>query len=213
LEPLADEVAPGEQGLNQAPVPLADGFDLKVLPLGPPRAVSADARPGTPGVAVGLADVSPSDPVLARRGLAMHRVLEWEDGSITAIRAAAQEFGLDAEQGAQAAAMAEAIMHGEGAWAWDPQILSWAGNEVTLVYCGQTLRLDRLVQRRDLGHDGHWWVLDYKSSAAPLQQTALVEQLRLYQKAVQSAYPDEVVHAAFLTARGAMVVLEKKDEF
>jgi ATP-dependent helicase/nuclease subunit A len=52
-------------------------------------------------------------------------------------------------------------------------------------------------------------VLDYKSSAAPLKQPALVEQLRRYQKAVQSAYPDEVVHAAFLTARGAMVVLDK----
>jgi ATP-dependent exoDNAse (exonuclease V) beta subunit len=52
-------------------------------------------------------------------------------------------------------------------------------------------------------------VLDYKSSAAPLQQPALVAQLQQYQKAVQSAYPADVVHAAFLTARGAMVVLEK----
>jgi hypothetical protein len=56
-------------------------------------------------------------------------------------------------------------------------------------------------------------VLDYKSSAAPLQQPALVAQLRQYQKAVQSAYPSDLVHAAFLTARGAMVVLEKQHEF
>jgi ATP-dependent helicase/nuclease subunit A len=213
LEPLADGVAPVDQVLNQAlnlaPVPLANAFDLKVLPLGPQRLGSADAQTSRPGVAVVPEALPLSESVLARLGLAMHRLLEWGDDSVPAARAAAQEFGLDAEQGAQAAAMAEAIMHGEGAWAWDPQVLSWAGNEVTLVYCGQTLRLDRLVQRRDLGHAGHWWVLDYKSSAAPLQQPALVEQLRQYQKAVQSAYPDEVVHAAFLTARGAMVVLEK----
>ena len=213
LEPLADEVALVDQAPNQARVPLADGFDLKVLPLGPPRVVSADGQAGTPGVAVGPEALSQTEPVLARLGLAMHRLLEWGGRSAPAVRAAAQEFGLDAEQGAQAAAMAEAILHGEGAWAWDPQMLSWAGNEVTLVYCGQTLRLDRLVQRRDPGHEGQWWVLDYKSSAAPLQQPALVAQLRQYQKAVQSAYPSDVVHAAFLTARGAMVVLEKQHEF
>jgi ATP-dependent exoDNAse (exonuclease V) beta subunit len=62
-------------------------------------------------------------------------------------------------------------------------------------------------------HQGRYWVLDYKSSAAPLQQPALVAQLRQYQKAVQSAYPSDLVHAAFLTARGAMVVLEKQHEF
>jgi ATP-dependent helicase/nuclease subunit A len=217
LEPLADEVAlvdqAPSQALHQAPAPLANGFDLKVLPLGPPRVVSADAQTGAPAVAVGPEALSQIEPVLARLGLAMHRLLEWGERSAPAVRAAAQEFGLDAEQGAQAAAMAEAILHGEGAWAWDPQMLSWAGNEVTLVYCGQTLRLDRLVQRRDPGHAGHWWVLDYKSSAAPLQQPALVAQLRQYQKAVQSAYPADVVHAAFLTARGAMVVLEKQGEF
>jgi ATP-dependent helicase/nuclease subunit A len=213
LEPLADEVALVDQAPNQARVPLADGFDLKVLPLGPPTVVAADAQPGILELVVGPEASSMSDSVLARLGLAMHRLLEWGDCATSAARAAAQEFGLDAEQGAQAAAMAEAILHGEGAWAWDPQMLSWAGNEVTLVYCGQTLRLDRLVQRRDPGHAGHWWVLDYKSSAAPLQQPALVAQLRQYQKAVQSAYPADVVHAAFLTARGAMVVLEKQNEF
>ena len=213
LEPLADEVALVDQAPNQARVPLADGFDLKVLPLGPPTVVAADAQPGILELVVGPEASSMSDPVMARLGLAMHRLLEWGDCATSAARAAAQEFGLDAEQGAQAAAMAEAILHGEGAWAWDPQILSWAGNEVTLVYCGQTLRLDRLVQRRDPGHEGQWWVLDYKSSAAPLQQPALVAQLRQYQKAVQSAYPSDLVHAAFLTARGAMVVLEKQHEF
>jgi ATP-dependent helicase/nuclease subunit A len=54
-------------------------------------------------------------------------------------------------------------------------------------------------------------VLDYKSTPTPLQQPALVAQLRRYQAAVQAACPGAVVHAAFLTARGAMMVLEQDD--
>jgi ATP-dependent helicase/nuclease subunit A len=46
------------------------------------------------------------------------------------------------------------------------------------VYAGQALRLDRLVQRKDAGHEGHWWVLDYKSAVAPQLQPALVAQLQ-----------------------------------
>ena len=212
LEPLAHDTAPVDQAPHRSLAPLADGFDLRVLPLSPAPALSANVSPGVVELVMSPEASPPTDSVLARLGLAMHRLLEWGDHSAPAARAAAQEFGLDVAQGAQAAAMAEVIMHGEAAWAWDPQVLSWAGNEVTLVYGGQTLRLDRLVQRRDLGHAGHWWVLDYKSAAAPLQQPGLVAQLRQYQKAVQSAYPGEVVHAAFLTARGAMVVLEKQSE-
>ena len=213
LAPLAEDAVSLNQVPGPAPVRLVGGFDLKVLPLGPPPVVPADAQCGDLATVVSIEAMSQADPVLVRLGSAMHRMLEWEDHSASAVRAAAQEFGLDAEQGSQAAAMAAAILHGEAAWAWDPQILSWAGNEVTLVFGGQTLRLDRLVQRRDPGHAGHWWVLDYKSAAAPLQQPELVAQLRQYQKAVQSAYPGEVVQAAFLTARGAMVVLEKQDDF
>lgn len=63
-----------------------------------------------------------------------------------------------------------------GAWAWQDVAVAWQGNEVDLVHRGQPLRLDRLVRRKDAGHEGHWWVLDYKSALAPEQQPALRAQ-------------------------------------
>ncbi len=83
--------------------------------------------------------------------------------------------------------------------------MAWQGNEVGLVYAGKDLRLDRLVQRKDAGHEGHWWVLDYKSAVAPELQAALVAQLQAYRAAVQLIYPDAPVKAAFLTGRGTVV--------
>jgi ATP-dependent helicase/nuclease subunit A len=73
------------------------------------------------------------------------------------------------------------------------------------MYQGELLRLDRLVQRKDAGHAGHWWVLDYKSAQAPQDQPALVAQLRQYRAAVQAIYPDAVVRTAFLSGTGALV--------
>ena len=71
------------------------------------------------------------------------------------------------------------------------------------------LRLDRLVQRKDAGHAGHWWVLDYKSAALPEQQPALIAQMQAYRAAVQRAYPGAVVKAAFLTGLGAVVEIDE----
>ena len=101
--------------------------------------------------------------------------------------------------------MAGRILQGEGAWAWDPAVVCWQGNEVELMVQGQLLRLDRLVQRKDPGHVGHWWVLDYKSTNTPQKQAALMAQLRGYCAAVQSIYPDAVVKGAFLTPQGVVV--------
>ena len=98
--------------------------------------------------------------------------------------------------------MAQRILQGEGAWAWDAAQIDWAGNEVELIHDGQVLRIDRLVRRRDTGA---WWVLDYKSAAQPQQQPALRAQLHTYRAAVQRAYPGAPVRAAFLTAQGAIV--------
>jgi ATP-dependent helicase/nuclease subunit A len=67
------------------------------------------------------------------------------------------------------------------------------------------LRLDRLVQRKDAGHDGHWWVLDYKSAGAPQQQAALMAQMQAYRAAVRKIYPEAPVKAAFLTGQGTVV--------
>ncbi len=142
------------------------------------------------------------DSLSARIGKAMHRLLEWGDLSSGATSQVAKAFALSAEQASQAQVMAGRIRHGDGAWAWDDAALSWRGNEVELIHEGQTLRLDRLVQRKDAGHNGHWWVLDYKSASNPQRQAELVEKMQSYVAALRCIYPDQTVKAAFLTADG-----------
>jgi len=183
----------GAEALDAA----ASGFTLPVLPSIAQLPPSTRAQP------------VPSSAE-SRVGQAMHRMLEGLPLGATALdpaqqRAAAREFALDASQARQAAAMAAAILAGEGAWAWDAALVDWVGNEVALTRQGQTLRLDRLVRRRDTGA---WWVLDYKSAAAPLRQSALVQQLQDYRAALQAVLPGAPVHAAFLTGQGAVVVLD-----
>ena len=100
--------------------------------------------------------------------------------------------------------MAQRILGGEGAWAWDRAVVDWQGNEVPLHHEGELLRLDRLVGRAGTGE---WWVLDYIAAARPEQQDDLIAQLRRYRVAVQTAYPEAPVRAAFLTGRGRLVVV------
>jgi ATP-dependent helicase/nuclease subunit A len=100
--------------------------------------------------------------------------------------------------------MAQRILTGEGAWAWDAANIDWQANEVPLHHQGDLLRLDRLVRRAG---SGEWWVLDYKAASRPEQQGELIEQLRRYRTAVQTAYPGEAVKAAFLTGQGKLVVV------
>ncbi|MFC6280582.1 MULTISPECIES: UvrD-helicase domain-containing protein [Polaromonas] len=182
-------------------------FELPELPELPVAArlvmTVTDTRPP-------VADDTPA----ARLGKAMHRLMEWDAASWTAERQAAatanvaREFGLRPTQVAEALAMARRIRNGEAAWAWDEKVVGWQGNEVELVHAGQTLRLDRLVQRKDAGHAGHWWVLDYKSASEPLRQPGLVAQLQAYRAALRAIYPGEAVKAAFLTAAGALVEVD-----
>jgi ATP-dependent helicase/nuclease subunit A len=142
-------------------------------------------------------------------GQAMHRLLEWaQPGAalpVEHLRAAAREFSLDLQAARAAAALAQRIRSGKGAWAWDSASLDWHGNEVTLIHEGQTLRIDRLVRHRE---SGAWWVLDYKSAARPERDASLIAQLNRYRDAVQQAYPGETVRAAFLTGQGELVTLE-----
>ena len=121
--------------------------------------------------------------------------------------AVAREFRLNPAQARRATGLAQRILAGEGAWAWQPERLAWQGNEVDLVFEGKALRLDRLVQRKDAGHEGHWWVLDYKSADAPQQQATLLAQMQAYRAAVQQIYPGSRVKAAFLTGQGRLVEL------
>ncbi len=145
------------------------------------------------------------DTLVSRIGQAMHRLLEWGGISPERVRAVQRAYRLDAAQGRQAAEMAGRILAGAGAWAWNTNVVQWQGNEVELVYQGQTWRLDRLVQRKDAGHEGHWWVLDYKSSAAPQDLPELKAQMAIYRAAVQAVYPGAMVKSAFLTPNGALV--------
>ena len=141
------------------------------------------------------------DSASARVGKAMHRLLERGAVSEAQTQRVAREFRLDPAQAKEAAAAALRILAGEGAWAWNEAVIGWQGNEVELTHAGQTLRLDRLVQRKD----GGWWVLDYKSATEPLRQPQLVAQLQAYRVALQAIYPGQSVKAAFLTAAGALL--------
>jgi ATP-dependent helicase/nuclease subunit A len=149
------------------------------------------------------------DSAASRFGQAVHRLLELGEpagGPFAPARLAriGREFGLDEPAAHQAAAMAQRILGGEGAWAWDVQAVDWQGNEVELAHEGELLRLDRLVRRRD---SGEWWVLDYKSAGAPERQPELLAQMRRYCEAVRRAYPGAQVRAAFLTGQGRLVLL------
>ena len=149
------------------------------------------------------------DARAAAFGEAMHRLLEWavpgEPLSAGHVSAAAREFTLDATQARDAASFAQRIRAGAGAWAWDERMIDWHGNEVTLVHEGAQLRIDRLVRHRDTGI---WWVLDYKSTAHPERDPALIAQMQRYRVAVQNANPGATVRAAFLTGQGELVSLE-----
>jgi ATP-dependent helicase/nuclease subunit A len=174
--------------------------------------------------AYGAEEVAVVESVESRIGQALHRLLErlpvrpasldtrpaalWSADQCEAVAA---EFALEPAQMARAVDMAQAIVQGEGAWAWDSRELLWHGNEVALVWEGRLLRIDRLVQRRatDVHGEagGQWWVLDYKSSAQPQQQPELRAQLWTYRAAVMQAYPCHTVRAAFLTPQGTLIEL------
>lgn len=144
------------------------------------------------------------DSPLARIGKAMHRLLEWGDVSDACARAVAREFDLLPSQACDAQTMAQQILQGEGAWVWSSELIAWAANEVGLVYQGELMRLDRLVQ---LKASQVWWVLDYKSNPAPQDDPTLMAQLARYREAVQAIYPSAVVQAAFLTGQGLIFAI------
>src|SRR6185436_8802322 len=139
----------------------------------------------------------------SRLGEAMHRLLEtWQPhGGLgePQLREVERLFALDPDAARAAAAMAQRILQGEGAWAWDPAQVDWQGNEVELHAGGELLRLDRLVRRRDTGE---WWVLDFKSAAEPQRQPQLLAQMHRYREAVSAAQGGATVRCAFLTAQG-----------
>ena len=166
---------------------------------------------------------TPSTPA-TRQGEAMHQLLEqagvvgptlaqlcalgWSEARVSRL---AREFELTPEQARNATTIAQKILQGEGAWAWDQTIIDRAINEAPLVYQGQSLRLDRLVRCKATADKGvQWWVLDYKTAASPQKQPQLIEQLQRYLRAVTQQLGHEgEVHAAFLSGDGRLLeVLE-----
>jgi ATP-dependent helicase/nuclease subunit A len=207
LEGLAaDAEMPAAVDVAQSPAAVRDVQEvhLKIVPKQPAELMQK-AQAAIKYVANQMQESVPAS-LDARIGLAMHRLLEWAGAKAgwtpRQLLAAQTEFELDATQATTAREMAQRILQGEGAWAWDVADLSWQGNEVGIAWRGKPLRMDRLVQRRSTGE---WWVLDYKSAAQPLLQPELLAQLQIYRDAVAAAQPGEVVRAAFLTAQGALM--------
>ena len=179
----------------------AENFCLPDLPVLPP------AMRREP---VDSATIDQIDSPQAKTGKAMHRLLEWGVPASLGLLLAqlVREFAIDAAQADQSHKVASRIRHGDAAWAWDEAMIDWQGNEVEIVHAGNTFRLDRLVRRIDEGHQGHWWVLDYKLAHQPQLQPALVEKMQLYRAAMQAIYPGDTVKAAFLAADGSVLLVD-----
>jgi ATP-dependent helicase/nuclease subunit A len=145
----------------------------------------------------------------ARLGRAVHRVLEWSPGELTAASAAAaREVGLAASEAATVQALAARVLASPACQPFfsGPQI-RWAGNEVPVAWQGESLRIDRLVALAEPDGGTTWWVLDYKLNHDPRGQPALREQLLRYVAAVQALQPADRVLGAFITGAGERIGL------
>ena len=193
-----------------------DHFTLAELPVLPPE---LRATPRSAAEVVDPADPEPSLSTPASRlGEAMHQLLEqagvagapladlraqgWPAARVARL---AQDFDITACAARTAAQTAQRILAGEGAWAWDANVVDTTINEAPLRYQGQSLRIDRLVHCHQPPERAGWWVLDYKSAAQPERQPALMAQLQRYRAAVMGQAPGERVWAAFLTGDGRLV--------
>ena len=198
--------AAADAAAQAASPPAAAPIELRVLPEIAPAAARLRAVPATEGEAT-------RDEAAARLGRALHRVLEWlpsaavEPTALTrAGAAAAQEFGLEPEAAPRIAAIAGAVLTSPDCRRFfDPAQIAWAGNEVPIVWRGQTLRIDRLVALRGTGAAREWWVLDYKLQHAPAEVAAYRAQLAGYREAVAGLRVGEVVRAGLVTGRGEFI--------
>ncbi|MFN3436935.1 MAG: UvrD-helicase domain-containing protein [Acidovorax sp.] len=200
-----------------------DHFTLAELPVLPPE---WRAGPRSATEVVDPADPEPSLSTPASRlGEAMHQLLEqagvagapladlrthgWPAARVARL---AQDFDITVGAARTAAQTAQRILAGEGAWAWDANVVDTTINEAPLRYQGQSLRIDRLVHCHQPPERAGWWVLDYKSAAQPERQPALMAQLQRYRAAVMGQAPGERVWAAFLTGDGRMVPVPGEGE-
>ena len=211
LQPLAQAepaAAPAEPVEGVAD----DGaFQLAQLPPWPRTTATAADAPASAASPLLPGDAAEDE---ARRfGLALHRLLQWCPTPLAGFawgeahrRAVAAEFGLSEARAQAAQAMAERMVGGEAAWAWDSARVEQWGNEVALVHQGESLRLDRLVRSRARnGEQATWWVLDFKTAAQPERQPELLAQMRGYRDAVAAAYPGAPLRLAFINTEGRLI--------
>jgi ATP-dependent helicase/nuclease subunit A len=214
---LQDSAVQAAEPVERAANPVENYFtvlNMPVVPVSRTQAAIKNVVIGSVDPVAQSAATQPDSPVssaassAARIGLAMHRLLElYTPGlDIAAIApSVGAQWGLDAAQAQQAWAAAQRITQGPAAWVWDAGVVDWQANEVELLHAGDVLRLDRLVKRRS---DQTWWVLDYKSAAAPEQQSELRTQLQRYATAVREANAGARVNAAFITGEGSLVEVQ-----
>src|SRR6218665_2263621 len=141
----------------------------------PPPSETPAPPPAPPPPPVG----EPMHHLRERAGVAGAPLAELRAQGWPAARLArlAQDFDISMDAAWLAAQTAQRILTGAGAWAWDATVVDHASNEALLRDQGQSLRLDRLVHCRHPAERAGWWVLDYKSAAAPERQPALLAQL------------------------------------
>ncbi len=177
----------------------------------PPQYCSLLQLPRLPATAPSAQADKNAEPLanslLARRGQALHRLLEWgintDDAGHAWQERLMRDYALDAATCHEMLAQAQVLRGGGGAWVWDAARTSWAGNEVEIAHQGQLLRLDRLVQD---SHTGCWWVIDYKSHFTPESKPELQAQMQNYIAAVQAAQPDApAVRGAWIAGDGRWV--------
>jgi ATP-dependent helicase/nuclease subunit A len=192
---------------------------VSATPTASERTVSVPAWPDVLSRPLAVAEVASDEDRTAAIGRAVHRVLEWATSGRGAVAAdeisalsaaAAKAFG--AADADEVQRVVRAILASpECAPFFDGARLTWAGNEVPVRGAdGQVLRIDRLVQMRDIVRepDSVWWVLDYKLSGDPLHNPEMREQLRSYCDAVRLMEPGARVRGAFITQTGALQVMD-----
>lgn len=206
-------------------VPAEMSHDSQALETSPPTEASVVLSNKAPLKAPvrSLASLRPApevtkDTSAAAIGLALHRLLQWQTMQTDENRservahwprhellAVAREFQLNPSALSMAHNMACAIANGEAKWLWDSDVIDWFANEYEFVSDGRTLRIDRLVKRRDTQT---WWIVDFKSASQPERSAASIEQMNRYHGAVVKhlgASPEQV-RAMFITGTGHSLI-------
>ena len=185
-----------------APIQLATLPSLAARPalVGSSRTAEADLKPD-----------SGDDTELHRVGRAVHRVLEWQTAPEqleAACLSACSSLGLAAAQARVVRSVVASILGSPACRPFfDPQQYEEAANELPLAWQGESLRLDRLVRRRNAEGHVEWWVLDYKMQFLPQDDAANVAQLMRYRDAVQTLQPGDLVRAGLIGGDGSLWVL------